>query len=549
ISWQSKRQLVVALSTIESEYISLCQCIWEGVWLKRLFGEFGHELAGGVPVFVDNQSAIAFAQNACLHGRTKHMQVRWHFIREMVASGKVILRWCPTNRQAADILTKPLPFDRHGVCMSLMGMQPHVGMVTEQDVGGLVLLCLDDIMLWTAPLPGQGGVEVTFYLGPTLMGPPVALPVMQDLCPLRTPSAWRLLPVARPGHASVSACHTPRACIGFCTSHALGVRRFVPIACPRHALVFCSSHALGVWRFLHVTNPGRVVVSARRTPQACVTCDRFLPAHGGPTALLPVVPAAHSSLFPLTTAPLQTLHMDVWGPARISGQSRERYFLLVVDDYTCYTTVFPLRSKDEVPDILIPWIRAVRLQLREQFRLDLLVLCLHSDRGGEFSSDLLRDFCRGEGILQSFTLPASPQQNGIAERRIGLVMEVAPTSMIHVAAPHFLWLFVVRYTAHQLNLCVGRERLAMCRCSGSGVLVPLFAIRPRTSSPPILFPASSLAFPLTRLAGSFTTPPRAVSSPLKTSRLTSWFPFTVSSPTALPLSLPCRSSLLHVPLW
>ncbi|CAI7857122.1 unnamed protein product [Closterium sp. NIES-53] len=73
-------------------------------------------------------------------------------------------------------------------------------------------------------------------------------------------------------------------------------------------------------------------------------------------------------------------------------------------------------------------------------------------QGGEFSSDLLREFCRGEGILQSFTLPASPQQNGIAERRIGLVMEVARTSMIHAAAPHFLWPFVVRYAAHQLNL-------------------------------------------------------------------------------------------------
>ncbi|CAI7791477.1 unnamed protein product [Closterium sp. NIES-53] len=71
--------------------------------------------------------------------------------------------------------------------------------------------------------------------------------------------------------------------------------------------------------------------------------------------------------------------------------------------------------------------------------------------GGEFSSDLLRDFCRGEGILQSFTLPDSPQQNGIAERRIGLVVEVARTSMIHAAAPHFLWLFAVRYAAHQLN--------------------------------------------------------------------------------------------------
>ncbi|CAI7886176.1 unnamed protein product [Closterium sp. NIES-54] len=134
--------------------------------------------------------------------------------------------------------------------------------------------------------------------------------------------------------------------------------------------------------------------------------------------------APHSSSFPPTTAPLQTLHMDVWGPARVSGQGRERYFLLVIDDYTRYTTVFPLRSKGEVSAVLIPWIRTVRLQLRARFGQDLPVLRLHSDRGGEFSSDLLWDFCRGEGISQSFTLPDSPQQNGIAERRIGLVMEV-----------------------------------------------------------------------------------------------------------------------------
>ncbi|CAI7844070.1 unnamed protein product [Closterium sp. NIES-54] len=117
--------------------------------------------------------------------------------------------------------------------------------------------------------------------------------------------------------------------------------------------------------------------------------------------------APHSSSFPATIAPLHTLYMDV---------------------------------KGEVPDVLIPWIRAVRL------------LRLHSDRGGEFSSDLLWDFCRGEGITQSFTLPASPQQNGIAEHRIGLVMEVARTSMIHAAAPHFMWSFAVQYAAHELNL-------------------------------------------------------------------------------------------------
>ncbi|CAI7919767.1 unnamed protein product [Closterium sp. NIES-53] len=95
--------------------------------------------------------------------------------------------------------------------------------------------------------------------------------------------------------------------------------------------------------------------------------------------------------------------MDVWGPARVRGQGHEHYFLLVVDDYLRNTTIFPLRSK-------------------------------------------------GEGIRQTFTLPASPQQNGIAERRIGMVMDVARTSMIHAAAPHFLWLFAVQYSAHQINL-------------------------------------------------------------------------------------------------
>ncbi|CAI7867653.1 unnamed protein product [Closterium sp. NIES-53] len=116
--------------------------------------------------------------------------------------------------------------------------------------------------------------------------------------------------------------------------------------------------------------------------------------------------APHSSEFPPTEAPLQTLHMDVWGPACVRGQGHERYFLLVVDDYSRYTTVFPLRSKGDVI----------------------------------------------EGIRQTFTLPASPRQNGIAERRIGMVMDVACTSMIHAAAPHFLWPFAVRYAAHQLNL-------------------------------------------------------------------------------------------------
>ncbi|CAI5937762.1 unnamed protein product [Closterium sp. NIES-65] len=136
---------------------------------------------------------------------------------------------------------------------------------------------------------------------------------------------------------------------------------------------------------------------------------------------------------------------------RLSGQGQERYFLLVVDDYSRYTTVFPLRSKGDVTEV-IDLIRAARLQLRESFGSDFPVPRLHSDRGGEFSSARLGAFCRAQGIRQTFMLPTSPQQNGIAERRIGMVMDVARMSMMHAAAPHFLWPFAVQYAAHQLNL-------------------------------------------------------------------------------------------------
>ncbi|CAI7802833.1 unnamed protein product [Closterium sp. NIES-53] len=148
--------------------------------------------------------------------------------------------------------------------------------------------------------------------------------------------------------------------------------------------------------------------------------------------------APHSSSFPPTTAPLQTLHMDVWGPARVRGQGQERYFLIVVDDYSRYTTVFPLRTKGEVPDVLIPWIRRARLQLSERFHSDFPVLRLHSDRGGEFSSDLLAAYSAEHGIEQSFTLPASPQQNGVAERRIGL-LNLWPRVSLPETSPTLLW--------------------------------------------------------------------------------------------------------------
>ncbi|CAI7880897.1 unnamed protein product [Closterium sp. NIES-54] len=214
----------------------------------------------------------------------------------------------------------------------------------------------------------------------------------------------------------------------------------------------------GVDQFTPATASSQVLAAASGSGPESAPCSCRLLSHqtllwhhrlGHPS--LPRLRGMASRVL-VSEAPLQTLHMDVWGPARVRGQGHERYFLLVVDDCSRYTTVFPLRSKGEVTEVLIDWIHAARLRLRESFGSDFPVLRLHSDRGGEFSSALLGAFCRAQGIRHTFTLPASPQQNGIAERRIGMVMDVARTSMIHAAAPHFLWPFAVQYAAHHLNL-------------------------------------------------------------------------------------------------
>ncbi|CAI7903916.1 unnamed protein product [Closterium sp. NIES-53] len=163
-------------------------------------------------------------------------------------------------------------------------------------------------------------------------------------------------------------------------SLSFGVRRFRPA----HCQVITSPRSLRTWdESVHThyrASSGSYVCSgvfARSLPPLlpspappCLSC-----VEGRQGAAL------HSSSFPPTTASLQTLDIDVWVPGRVSGQGRERYFLLVVDDYTQYTTVFPLRSKGEVVDVMISWIHTVRLLLHERFHQDLPVVRLHSDRG------------------------------------------------------------------------------------------------------------------------------------------------------------------------
>jgi hypothetical protein len=108
VSWQSTKQRVVALSSCEAEYIAAATAACQGVWLARLLSELkGAEIQ--VPVLrVDNKSTISLVKNPVHHDRSKHIDVRYHLIREYEQTGQIAVKFIRTEEQLGDILTKPL---------------------------------------------------------------------------------------------------------------------------------------------------------------------------------------------------------------------------------------------------------------------------------------------------------------------------------------------------------------------------------------------------------------------------------------------------------
>ena len=123
ISWKSTLQSVVALSATEAEYIALTEAIKEGKWLKGILGDFGIK-QDKVRVMCDSSSAISLARHQYFHERSKHIDVRLHFIRDEIASGEVEVLKVGTEDNAADALTKTLSVSKLKHCLELVSVLP-----------------------------------------------------------------------------------------------------------------------------------------------------------------------------------------------------------------------------------------------------------------------------------------------------------------------------------------------------------------------------------------------------------------------------------------
>ena len=123
VSWLSKKQATVALSTAEAEYVALSAATQEVIWLRRLLTDVGVPPEGPTVVHEDNQGAIAMAKNPVGHARTKHIDIRYHFVREGVQNGAIVLKYIATDEMIADMLTKPLPKHRFEKLVTELGMK------------------------------------------------------------------------------------------------------------------------------------------------------------------------------------------------------------------------------------------------------------------------------------------------------------------------------------------------------------------------------------------------------------------------------------------
>ena len=108
VVFKSKYQRTAALSSTEAEYMTLSLCTQEVLWTRAMLKDMGHEQVGGTQVWEDNQGAIALANNAGYHARTKHVDIRHHFIRENAQNGILKIDYIDTKNQPAVMLTNAL---------------------------------------------------------------------------------------------------------------------------------------------------------------------------------------------------------------------------------------------------------------------------------------------------------------------------------------------------------------------------------------------------------------------------------------------------------
>ena len=122
VSWLSKKQPIITLSTTKAEFVAAAGCASQVVWMRRVLNQLGHVQKKSTLVMCNNSSTIKLSKNPVMHGRSKHIDVRFHFFRELANDETIELMHCGTKEQTTDVMTKPLKLESFQKFRSQMGM-------------------------------------------------------------------------------------------------------------------------------------------------------------------------------------------------------------------------------------------------------------------------------------------------------------------------------------------------------------------------------------------------------------------------------------------
>ncbi|GJU18637.1 retrovirus-related pol polyprotein from transposon TNT 1-94 [Tanacetum coccineum] len=150
---------------------------------------------------------------------------------------------------------------------------------------------------------------------------------------------------------------------------------------------------------------------------------------------------------------LHLLHMDLCGPMRIASINGKRYVLVIVDDYSRYTWVHFLRSKDEAPEVIKTFLKRITVLLQSP------VIIIRTDNGTEFKNQILKEYFDSVGISHQASSVRTPQQNGVVERRNRTLVEAARTMLIFSRAPLFLWAEAIATACYTQNRSIIHRRV------------------------------------------------------------------------------------------
>nr|GEV76237.1 putative ribonuclease H-like domain-containing protein [Tanacetum cinerariifolium] len=427
VSWSSKKQDCTTLSTDEAEYVSLSACCAQVLWIRTQLTDYGFHF-NKIPIYCDLKSAIAISCNPVQHSRTKHIAVRYHFIKEHVEKGTIELYFVKTDYQLAGIFTKALPTDRFNYLVCRLGMRSLSPKELERLAKSQVILFSIYSDEWKS-FQSQHQIALRirrWRYNLTSAESKFKTPMLdhQDKYMMKAQV-----------HVSKSSAISDVQTLPQKKLYRQNVKAYI-----EGEIVNKLSRSLG---HLNIKTRNKLVKGnlVRGLPsklfenvETCVTCQK-----GNNTEPLVRPKQKTQSVY------LHLLHMDLFGPTFVKSLMKKMYCLVVTDDYSRFTRVFFLSTKDETSGILKSFITRI------ENLVDHNVKVIRCDNETELKNREINQFCEMKGILRQYSVAITPQQNRLAERRNRTLIEADRTMLVDLKLSTTFWAEEVNIACYVQN--------------------------------------------------------------------------------------------------